>query len=99
MPGTFGQVQDRLEGLGPVSGLGVRLGIGALCGLLRAGGVKIPMTAAPVVPGLGAMAVSDGAMTSVGVTDPPGLERSQRRTGRLVAPGLRPRSPGLRCTA
>ena len=99
MPGTLGQVQDRLEGLGPVSGLGVRLGIGALGGLLRARGVKIPMAASPVVPGLGAMAVGDGAMTSVGVTDLPGLERSQRRLGRLVAPGLRPRSPCLRFTA
>ena len=70
VPGTPDQVQNRLEGLGPVSGLGVGLGIGALGGLLRALGVKIPITAAPVVLGLGAMAVSDGVMTAVGVTNP-----------------------------
>lgn len=70
VPGTPDQVQNRLEGLGPVSGLGVGLGIGALAGLLRAFGVKIPIAAAPVILGLGAMAVSDGVMTAVGVTDP-----------------------------
>ncbi|MBC7374876.1 MAG: hypothetical protein H7323_12885 [Frankiales bacterium] len=70
VPGTPDKKAARLEGLGPLSGLGVGLGLGALGGLLRAFGVKIPIGAAPVVLGLGAMAISDGVMTAVGITDP-----------------------------
>ena len=70
VPGTPAKKAARLEGLGPLSGLGVGLGIGALAGMLRAAGIKIPMPAAPVVLGLGAMAVSDGVMTAVGITEP-----------------------------
>ena len=70
VPGTPAQRAARLEGLGPLSGLGVGLGLGALGGLLRAVGIKIPIAVAPVVLGLGAMAVSDGVMTVVGITEP-----------------------------
>ncbi len=70
VPGTPDEKAARLEGLGPLSGIGVGLGVGALGGLLRAFGVKIPIGAAPVALGLGAMAISDGVMTAVGITDP-----------------------------
>ena len=70
VPGTPDQRAARLEGLGPLSGLGVGLGVGALAGLLRALGLKVPIRLAPVAVGLGAMAVSDGVMTAVGITDP-----------------------------
>ncbi len=70
VPGDADSRQNRLEGLGPLSGLGVGLGVGALAGLARALGVKVPLGAAPVLLGLGAMAISDGVMTAVGITDP-----------------------------
>lgn len=62
--------QNRLEGLGPLSGYGVGLGIGALAGLLRAWRVKVPFPVAVAGVGLGAMAVSDGVMAATGITDP-----------------------------
>ena len=70
VPGDPDTRQNRLEGLGPLAGLGVGLGVGALGGALRALGVKVPIGLAPVAVGLGAMAVSDGVMTAVGITDP-----------------------------
>lgn len=70
VPGTPDTRQNRLEGLGPLAGYGVGMGVGALAGLLRALGVKIPIGLAPVVVGLGAMAISDGVMSAVGITDP-----------------------------
>ena len=70
VPGDADERQNRLEGLGPLSGYAVGLGVGALGGLLRAFGVKIPIGLAPVVLGLGAMALSDSAMTALGITDP-----------------------------
>ncbi len=70
VPGTPDTRQNRLEGLGPLSGLAVGMGVGAIGGALRALSVKIPMPLAPVVLGLGAMALSDSVMTAVGITDP-----------------------------
>jgi len=70
VPGDPDTRQNRLEGLGPLSGLAVGLGVGALGGLLRALGLKVPVALAPVVVGLGAMAVSDSVMIAVGITDP-----------------------------
>ncbi len=70
VPGDADTTQNRLEGLGPLSGLAVGLGVGALGGLLRALGVKVPIGVAPFVLGLGAMAISDSVMTAVGITDP-----------------------------
>lgn len=70
VPGTPDQQQNRLEGLGPLSGYGVGLGVGALAGLLRAYRVKVPIGLAPVIVGLGAMAISDGVMTALGISDP-----------------------------
>lgn len=70
VPGNADTKQNRLEGLGPLSGLAVGLGVGAFGGLLRALGVKVPIGLAPVALGLGAMAISDGVMSAVGITDP-----------------------------
>jgi hypothetical protein len=43
VPGTPDERQNRLEGLGPLSGYGVGLGVGAVTGVLRAFGVKVPI--------------------------------------------------------
>jgi len=70
VPGERDQAQNRASGAGELAGIGVGLGVGAVAGILRAFHVKIPMVLAPVVTGLGAMAISDSAMTALGVTDP-----------------------------
>ena len=70
IPGSPDTRQNRLEGLGPLSGYGVGMGVGALAGALRALGVRLPPGIAPLAIGLGAMAISDGVMTAVGITDP-----------------------------
>jgi len=70
LPGDPDTRQNRLEGLGPLSGLAVGLGVGATGGLLRALGIKIPIGLAPLVLGLGAMTLSDSVMTALGITDP-----------------------------
>lgn len=70
VPGGPAEVANRLEGMGPLAGYGVGLGVGSLAGLLRALRVKVPFPVAVAVVGLGAMAVSDTVMSAVGITDP-----------------------------
>lgn len=70
VPGTPDTRQNRLEGLGPLSGYGVGLGVGALAGLLRARGVRVPALVAPLAIGLAAMTVSDSTMAALGINDP-----------------------------
>lgn len=70
VPGSGEQRDNRSSGLGQLAGYGVGVGMGALGGVLRAYGVKLPRVVASVALGLGAMAVSDSTMTALGVTDP-----------------------------
>jgi hypothetical protein len=70
VPGSPDTRQNRLEGLGPLTGYGVGLGVGAIAGVLRAAGVKVPIGLAPVAVGLAAMAISDSTMTALKITDP-----------------------------
>jgi hypothetical protein len=70
VPGSPDTRQNRLEGLGPLSGYGVGIGVGALAGALQEIGVELPFGIATLAVGLGAMAVSDGVMAIVGITDP-----------------------------
>jgi len=70
VPGDPDTRQNRLEGLGPLSGYGVGLGVGALAGLLRAMRIKVPFPVAVAGVGLGAMAISDTVMSAVGISDP-----------------------------
>lgn len=70
VPGDADSKQNRLEGLGPLSGFAVGLGVGALAGLLRARGVRLPALVAAAAVGLGAMGISDATMAALGITDP-----------------------------
>jgi hypothetical protein len=70
IPGAGAARQNRLEGLGALSGLGVGVAIGALAGglnftLLRLG----PVTGAVLLGGA-AMAATDLTMARLGVSDP-----------------------------
>lgn len=70
VPGNAEERQNRLEGLGPLAGLAVGIGVGALSGLLRGFSIKVPKAVAAVAVGLGAMAVSDSTMAALGISDP-----------------------------
>lgn len=70
VPGTAEETKNRESGLGNIAGVAVGVGLGAVTGVLRMYHVKIPKYLAPFVSGLAAMAVSDGVMTRLKVTDP-----------------------------
>jgi hypothetical protein len=70
VPGDTDEVANRLEGLGPLAGYGVGIGVGAIAGLLRGSHVKVPKVLAIVAVGLGAMALSDSVMTALKITEP-----------------------------
>ena len=70
VPGGPDERQNRLEGLGPLAGLAVGLGVGAVAGALRGYSIKVPKVVAAAVIGLGAMAISDTTMTALKVSDP-----------------------------
>jgi hypothetical protein len=70
VPGDAEETKNRKSGLGNIAGIGVGVGLGAITGVLRAFHVKVPKPLAPFVMGLAAMAVSDGVMSRLEVTDP-----------------------------
>ena len=70
VPGDGDTAENRLQGLGPLAGLGVGVGVGALSGLLRIYWVKVPKPLSAVIVGLGAMAISDTTMAALKVSDP-----------------------------
>jgi hypothetical protein len=70
VPGE-GETRDhRLTGLGALSGTATGVGIGAALGALRAAGVRVPPLWGAVLVGAAVMAVTDGSMTALRVTDP-----------------------------
>jgi hypothetical protein len=70
VPGNAEQRQNRLEGLGPLSGLAVGVGVGAVAGALRGYSIKVPKAVAAAVIGLAAMAISDSTMAALKISDP-----------------------------
>jgi hypothetical protein len=70
VPGE-GEVRDnRVAGLGPLTGLLAGVGVGALLGLARAAGWRPGVAASTVAATLGALVGTNGPMTVLGVTDP-----------------------------
>lgn len=70
IPGDGEARDNRVSGLGSLSGLATGVGMGAAAGLLRRMGLRVPFPFGPVLIGLGAMAATDGSMASLRVTDP-----------------------------
>lgn len=70
IPGDGAARDNRVSGLGSLSGLATGVGMGAAAGLLRRMGLRAPFPFGPVLIGLGAMAATDGSMASLRVTDP-----------------------------
>jgi hypothetical protein len=66
------QVTDdnRLAGLGSLSGIATGVGVGAAFGLLRRLGLRPPMPVGALLVGLTAMAATDGSMAALKISDP-----------------------------
>lgn len=70
IPGEGETRENRVAGLGPLTGLVAGIGVGALLGLARAAGWRPGSAVGGVTAGLLAMVASDVPMTALGVTDP-----------------------------
>jgi hypothetical protein len=70
IPGEGEEEENRVSGLGPLSGLLAGVGTGALLGFARAAGWRPGTAASTAAATLGAMIGTNGPMTVLGVTDP-----------------------------
>jgi hypothetical protein len=70
VPGEGEERQNRLEGLGALSGILTGVGVGAATGLFAPLLTRLPLVLSAALVGGGAMAASDLSMTRLGVTDP-----------------------------
>ena len=70
IPGDEETKQNRLGGLGPLSGIATGVTIGALAGLARPLLARLPAPVAAVLVGVVAMAATDSPLASLGLTDP-----------------------------
>ncbi|WP_329017450.1 hypothetical protein [Streptomyces sp. NBC_01601] len=69
--GGTGETRDnRLSGLGALSGIGVGVATGVVVSLVHRAGVRMPWWAGSLVAGVLAMAATDASMAQLGVTDP-----------------------------
>ena len=72
IPGEAEKRQNRLQGLGALSGLATGVVIGALAGGLRFAVLRLGPVLGAILLGGAAMAATDGVMAGLGVSDPSG---------------------------
>jgi hypothetical protein len=70
IPGEGETRDNRISGLGSLSGIATGVGVGVAFGLLRRVGLRLPTPVGAVVVGLAAMAATDTSMASLKVSDP-----------------------------
>lgn len=70
IPGGRNERDHRLQGLGGLTGAASGLAVGALAGLLRAAGVRLPGVIGGPLLGAGAMVATDLPMARLRITDP-----------------------------
>ena len=70
IPGEGETRQNRLEGLGPLTGLVAGVGVGVLVGLVRAAGFRARPVTGTALTTLGVLVAANGPMTVLGITDP-----------------------------
>ncbi|MCL2734835.1 MAG: hypothetical protein FWE15_33080 [Actinomycetia bacterium] len=70
IPGDGSQKQNRLAGLGPLSGIAVGIGVGVVVGAAAAAGARPPWWAQAPLAGLLAMAAADVPLAALGISDP-----------------------------
>jgi hypothetical protein len=70
VPGDDQAKQNRLAGLGPLTGIATGVGVGVLAGLSRAILHRLPAPVAGVAISVATMLLTDGPMVSTGLSDP-----------------------------
>ena len=70
IPGEGETRENRLQGLGPLTGLVAGIGVGVLSGLARAAGFRTRPLVGTAVTTVGVLIASNGPMTVLGITDP-----------------------------
>jgi hypothetical protein len=70
IPGHEEERQNRLQGLGPLTGLVAGVGVGVLVGLARAAGFRSQPLVGTALTTVGVLIGSNGPMTVLGITDP-----------------------------
>jgi hypothetical protein len=70
IPGSGGERDNRLEGLGALAGIATGVAVGALAGELRAVVLRLGPVLGPVLLGGAAMTATDVSLTRLGLTDP-----------------------------
>ncbi|MGY1856443.1 hypothetical protein [Modestobacter sp. SYSU DS0290] len=70
IPGDEETRQNRVQGLGPMTGLAAGIGVGVLAGLARAAGFRSRPLIGTALTTVGVLIGSNGPMTVLGITDP-----------------------------
>jgi hypothetical protein len=70
IPGDGAKRQNRIAGLGPMTGLVAGIGVGVLTGLARAAGFRSQPLVGTALTTAVVLVASNGPMTILGVTDP-----------------------------
>ncbi|MEU1889578.1 hypothetical protein [Streptomyces pristinaespiralis] len=70
VPGSADGRENRLSGLGALSGIAVGCGAGTVVSVIHGAGVRMPLWAGGLATGVLAMTVANLPMTLVGITDP-----------------------------
>jgi hypothetical protein len=70
IPGDEQTRSNRVEGLGPLTGLAAGIGVGVLTGLVRATGFRSRPLVGTGLISAGVLVAANGPMTALGITDP-----------------------------
>lgn len=70
IPGEGEDRENRLAGLGPLSGIVTGIGVGALLGLIRGLGWRPPVAVGAVAATLVVLVGANGPMAALGISDP-----------------------------
>jgi hypothetical protein len=70
IPGDEETRQNRLSGLGPLTGLVTGMAGGAVLGLIRSTGLRLPLPVTATASAVGVMAMTDSSMSALGITEP-----------------------------
>lgn len=70
IPGDEETRQNRLQGLGPLTGLVAGVGVGVATGLVRATGFRSSTPVGTALTTVGVLVAANGPMTMLGITDP-----------------------------
>jgi hypothetical protein len=70
IPGDQEHRSNRVQGLGPLTGLVAGVGVGVLTGLVRAAGFRSSKPVGALLTTAGVLVAANGPMTVLGITDP-----------------------------